>query len=60
MVGSILVFIAAVIVIAVYMSVVHSFLKSAEEPGDFPAVSPKPQPVAQKEISATGRTQLAH
>jgi hypothetical protein len=62
MVGAILTFLGACVLVAIYMSIVHSFLRAAEEADD--AVpeerSPESNAASEHETRNARRTQWAH
>jgi hypothetical protein len=58
MLGSIIVFVVAVLIVSAYMAIVHKFLRSAEEPGDFETPE---KPVTRKStVRRAAQPQLAH
>ena len=63
MVGSIIVFIVVCVIVAIYMSIVHSFLRAAEEvDGDETSTvkTPATNDVEVHEIHRASRKQWAH
>ena len=59
MLGSMIVFVVVVLIVTAYMTIVHRFLSSAEEPGDFEQPAKPVQPAARKS-SGSARPQWAH
>lgn len=59
MLGSIIVLVVTVLIVATYMAIVHRFLRSAEEPGDSGAPM-EPVRRASSDSRAAGQPQLAH
>jgi hypothetical protein len=59
MLGPIIVFVVAVLIVCTYMAIVHKFLRSAEEPGDFEQPK-KPAAREVRQARRTGQPQPAH
>jgi hypothetical protein len=58
--ASMVVFVFVVGIVAAYMTIVHKFLRSTEEPGDFEQPKESARPAKQREAHHHGTPRLAH
>lgn len=59
MLGSLVVFAFAVLIVVTYMTIVHKFLRSAEEPGDFEEPKHNKRPAARAALHSA-EPRMAH